>query len=147
MTATISLGDLQATVGRSLPGGRVRLEPYEHWLACDAVGAGSWSGDVAHPMFGYYLALRGMGVSLDDLFALAGSTADDGVMFGEARLELCRPLRVGGDYDVHGSVTAAERKTGRSGTFDLLEFRLEVSDAEGVAAVSTNTFVFPRPGP
>ena len=140
----MSLDELEAVVGRTLPGGRMRLEPYEHWLACDAISSPRWTGDVAHPMFGYYLALRGMGVSLDELFALAGATTDDGVMFGESRLELRRPLRIGDDYDVRGSVTSAERKVGRSGTFDLFEFRLELSDGDGLAAVSTNTFVFPR---
>lgn len=141
----IGLDELEAVVGSRFPGGRVRIEPHEHWLACDAVQAAPTSEGPAHPMFGYYVALRGMGMSLDELFAKVGASSDSGVMFGEATLELWRPLAVGGEYGVRGEIVAAERKRGRrAGVFDLVTFRLEVCDDAGPAAVSTNTFVFPR---
>ena len=144
----ITVEALEGVVGTRFPGGRVTLESYEHWLACDAVEASALPRGGAHPMFGYYLALRGMGISLDDLFALVGATADSGVMFGEARLELIRPLSVGAEYEVSGEIESVERKEGRrAGVFDLVTFRLDVADDAGPVVVSTNTFVFPRAEP
>lgn len=141
-----SLADLQAIAGHQFPGGSYRIEPYRNWLTCDAVQSPVPPDDIAHPMFCYYGALAGMGISLDDLFALAGATAEDGVMFGEAEIDLRRPLRVGESFTIRGGITDVERKEGkRVGVFDIVSFRLELVDATGqVAAVSTNSFVFPR---
>lgn len=141
-----SLTDLQSIVGHQFPGGSYRIEPYRNWLTCDAVLSPVPVDDVAHPMFCYYGALAGMGISLDDLFALAGATAEDGVMFGEAEIDLRRPLHVGESFTIRGGITDVERKEGkRVGVFDIVAFRLELVDADGqVAAVSTNSFVFPR---
>ena len=94
----------------------------------------------------YYGALAGMGLSVDELFALVGATADDGPMFGEATMEVERPLVVGATYTVTGAIVGVTRKEGRkAGVFDIVTFRLELADADGaVAAVSTNSFIFPR---
>ncbi len=148
VTTMTSLADLQAIVGHRFPGGTYRVEPYRNWLTCDAVLSPPPGDEVAHPMFCYYGALAGMGISLDELFALAGATAEDGVMFGEAEIDLRRPLRVGEPFEVRGGITSAERKQGqRTGVFDIVAFELELVDAHGeVAAVSTNSFVFPRRG-
>jgi acyl dehydratase len=137
---------LQDIVGHRFPGGSVRVEPYRNWLTCDAVHSPVPPDGIAHPMFCYYGALAGMGISLDELFALAGATAEDGVMFGEAEIELRRPLRVGERLVVRGGIVGAERKQGqRAGVFDIVTFRLELVDESGqVAGVSTNSFVFPR---
>jgi acyl dehydratase len=141
-----SLAELQSIVGHQFPGGTYRVEPYRNWLTCDTVLSPLPADEVAHPMFCYYGALAGMGISLDELFALAGATAEDGVMFGEAEIDLRRPLRVGESFTVRGGITDVERKEGkRAGVFDIVAFRLELVDAAGeVAAVSTNSFVFPR---
>ena len=52
----------------------------------------------------------------------------------------------GATYAVKGGITGIERKEGRrAGVFDIVTFRLELSDAGGEpAAVSTNSFIFPR---
>ena len=94
----------------------------------------------------YYGALAGMGLSVDELFALVGASADDGPMFGEATMEVERPLEVGATYTVTGGIVGVTRKEGRkAGVFDIVTFRLELADADGaVAAVSTNSFIFPR---
>ena len=142
----MSLVDLQGIVGHEFPGGTYRVEPYRNWLTCDAVLSPLPADEIAHPMFCYYGALAGMGISLDDLFALAGATAEDGVMFGEAEIDLRRPMRVGETFTVRGAITDAERKEGRrAGVFDIVAFRLElVDERDEVAAVSSNSFVFPR---
>jgi acyl dehydratase len=137
---------LGGVVGHRFPGGQFTVAPYEHWLTCDAVGATPTRSGLAHPMFVYYAALGGMGIDLDELFALVDATADDGVMFGEAAIDVHEPLRVGATYTVRGGVTAAERKAGRrAGVFDVVTFALDVVGEHGrVCATSTNSFVFPR---
>ena len=94
----------------------------------------------------YYGALAGMGLSVDGLFVLVGASADDGPMFGEASLEVVKPLQVGASYGVAGGIVDVKRKEGRrGGLLRHLTFRLELRDDDGeIAAVSTNSFVFPR---
>lgn len=136
---------LHRVVGHRFPGGTFTILPHEHWLTCDAVGAPPTRSGVAHPMYVYYAALGGMGIGLDELFALVDADADDGVMFGEAGIEIAEPLTVGATYGVRGEITGAERKAGRrAGVFDILTFLLEVVDDDAVVATSTNAFVFPR---
>lgn len=137
---------LLEVVGWEFPGGRFTIEPYEHWLMCDAVGAEPSRSGIANPMFVYYAALGGMGVSLDDLFAKVGATADDGVMFGEAAIDVTTPLTIGASYDVRGTITDIVRKSGkRAGVFDIVTFVLDLDDESGThVGASTNSFVFPR---
>lgn len=145
----MALQELEALIGKPFPGGSYTIEPYRHWLFVDASGGAPTREGTAHPMEVYYGALAAMGVSVDELFALVGATADDGPMFGEATIELERQLEVGATYGVSGSIVGVTRKEGRkAGVFDIVTFRLELSDTEGaVAAVSTNSFIFPRRDP
>ena len=142
----LSPEELEGLVGSSFPGGTYTVEPYRHWLMNDAVGDLPSTSGNASPMEIYYGAMGGLGLTLDELFALAGATAADGPMFGEAEIEQRKPLQVGGTYTVRGGITSAVRKEGRrAGVFDIVTFRLELVDGEGeVAGVSTNSFVFPR---
>ena len=142
----ISLERLEALIGTSFPGGTYTIEPYRHWLMNDAVGDVPSTEGTASPMEIYYGAMGGLGLTLDELFALAGATAADGPMFGEAEIEQRRPLQVGETYTVRGAFTDVVRKEGRrAGVFDIVTFRLELVAPDGeVSAVSTNSFVFPR---
>ena len=134
----------EGLVGYRFPGGAFRIEPYEHWLVCDTFLVAPPANGIAHPMYCYYAALGGMGISLEELFDLAGVTADSGVMFGEASIELRTPLRVGTTYQVRGGITDLVRKEGRrTGVFDILTFELEISTDGGLAGKSSNSFVFP----
>lgn len=142
----MALQELEALVGEPFPGGSYTIEPFRHWLFVDASGASPTRQGIAHPMEVYYGALAGMGLSVDELFALVGATAEDGPMFGEATIELSTPLQVGATYSVSGSIVGITRKEGRkAGVFDIVTFRLELAGEDGaVAAVSTNSFIFPR---
>lgn len=142
----IALEELEALVGRPFPGGTYTIHPYEHWLMMDAVGGDATRSGLANPMYVYYGALAGMGMSVDDLFQLVGATAEDGPMFGETTLEAFRPLEIGATYTVSGTLTSIVRKEGRkAGVFDIVEFRLELRDAAGeLVAANTNSFIFPR---
>jgi acyl dehydratase len=138
---------MEGLAGTRFPGGSHTIEPYKHWLMSDAtLGEQPRVEGAADPMWVFYTALAGMGLSIDDLFGLVGAKASDGVMFGATDLELHRPLRIGGTYRVSGGITKIERKEGRrAGAFDIVTFRLELADEDGAeAAVCTNSFIFPR---
>jgi hypothetical protein len=145
---TIAVEELTELVGKPFPGGSYTIEPYRHWLMQDAVGGPATRSGVASPMEVYYGALAGMGLSVDELFALVGATADDGPMFGEAGIEVRRPLRIGATYRVSGGITGVVRKEGRkAGVFDIVSFQLELVGDDGeIDAISTNSFIFPRRG-
>lgn len=142
----IPIEAVRGLVGRELPGGTFDLEHYRNWLTNDVIGSPQRSDDLAHPMFCYYAAMGGMGLSIGELFALAHSSGDEGPMFGECEMEVRVPLRTGVRYEVRGEITDVKRKQGGAiGTFDLLTFRLEVVAPGGeVAGVCTNSFIFPR---
>ena len=142
----IPLEQVEELVGRKLPGGSFDLEHYRNWLTNDVIGSPQRNDDLAHPMFCYYAAMGGMGLSIAELFALACSSADEGPMFGECDMEVRLPLRTGVRYDVRGEITDVQRKQGGAiGTFDLVTFRLEVVAPDGgTAGVCTNSFIFPR---
>ena len=145
-TQTPTIEELEALVGRQLPGGTYTVEPWRIWLTNDVVGAPQRTDGVAHPMFCYYAAMAGMGLTIDEMFTLCSASADDGPMFGESDLQQLRPLEIGTTYSVRGEITSAIRKQGaRTGTFDIVGFRLEVVAPDGeVSGVVSNSFVYPR---
>ena len=101
----IPIDDLQAELlAIEFPSGRFEITDWEHWLAADAVLSPPLHEGQAHPMYAYYAAIVGMGPSLDEIFSAAHSSADAGVMFGEASLEFHVPLEIGGVYEVHWPV-------------------------------------------
>ena len=134
-------------VGHELPDGGYAIEPYVHWLMSDAIDLPALPDGVAHPMFVYYAGQGGMGVTLDEMFALAHATSDDGVMLGSAELDLQRPLEVGERFTVTGAVDGVVRKSGRIGTFDIVTFHTDLVGQDGaVAATCTLSFIYPRRG-
>jgi hypothetical protein len=142
----IPLERLEGLIGTAFPGGTYTIEPYRHWLMADAVGDLPRSTGPASPMEIYFGAMGGLGLGLEELFALVGSSSADGPMFGEAEIEQHLPLRIGETYEVRGGITGVVRKQGkRAGVFDIVTFQLELVNAAGeVAGISTNSFVFPR---
>lgn len=147
MSEAVSVATLEdELLGLEFPPGEFTIAGWEHWLCADAILSPPLPDDIAHPMYAYYTAIVGMHPSLDDIFAYAHSSAHAGVMFGEAGLEFHQPLRVGETYRVEGGFTKVVRKeSSRLGIMDLITFELRVFSADGeLAAVSTNTFVYPR---
>lgn len=141
------MNDYSHLEGHRFPGGTVTVLPHISWLWADAVN----SDDPAevHPSYAFAMAIEGMGVTIDELLALADLKADEGSLAGELELEFEQPLRLGGRYRVEGEIVAMERKHGaRMGTFDRLRFEVTLTDVEtGVLAVRTeNAFLLPRPG-
>jgi hypothetical protein len=141
----VELSEVEKIAGTEFPGGTYTIEPWEHRLVCDAVLADEPPNGIAHPIYAYHGSRAGMGLTLDELFALCLADPADGGMFGEHREEIRRPLRVGSTYAVTGRIVGVQRKQGRTaGTFDMIEFELELRDDAGVVATSTNKWMFPR---
>jgi hypothetical protein len=141
----IELDELQAVVGKPLPGGIYTIEHHRHSLMLDAVGGFAGPDGAADVMEAYFGAVAGMGVTLDELYGMVGASADDGPMFGEVDIELAHPLRVGVTYVVSATIASIVRKRGRrAGTFDVATVRFELETQGEVVAVVQSSFVFPR---
>jgi len=151
-TAGISAEDVAAQVGRTFPGGEFTVERWFAWLLADATLAQPEAapqeagGEIAHPVLAWTVATQAMGVTWDELFAWFGSSADDGPMFGEHETVWHAPMRIGRTYRVSGSITSAERKSGRSGVFDVVGYSLRLHEKTGGAAVADcwNSLILPR---
>ena len=145
-TVTPTVEELEALIGRQFPGGTYAVEPWRVWLTNDVIGAPQRTDGIAHPMFCYYAAMAGLGISIDEMFILCYASASDGPMFGECDIQQLRPLKIGATYTVRGEITSAVRKQGvRTGTFDIVAFQLEVVAPDGeVSSVVSNSFIFPR---
>src|SRR5690606_13194905 len=81
-------------VGHQLPGGSFEIAEYERWLGHDAMLAPPLPPGLLHPVWIMLGALRGMGVSIEELVGLAEAAPTDGVLFGETTLEQHHPLQV-----------------------------------------------------
>lgn len=138
--------ELAATVGRRFPGGRARIERHVDWLLRDALGCAQATDGVLHPTVAFLAAQGGVGLELEEVFAMFGSSSADGPMLGEWSVDFARPLRVDVEYAVRAVVESATRKRGaRTGVFDLVTALIELIGPDGeVHAAVRPTYVFPR---
>ena len=99
-------------------------------------------------MMVFHATVRAVAYTIEELFALLDCPMEDGPMLGGMDLTQDRPLRVGASYEVRPTITGVERKSGRSGTFDLVATRFDVREAgaadDDIAATLVNTYVCPR---
>jgi hypothetical protein len=143
-------GDLAAlqerAVGHRLPGGVFRVEEYERFLSHDAMQAPPLPPGVLHPVWVLLGALRGMGVSIEELVAVVDAKPTDGVLFGQTTLDQLEVLRSEVTYSVAGEVTGLTRHHGkRAGTMDRMTFELRIADPAGrPCAISSQTFLILR---
>ncbi len=146
---TMTEVELDGLVGHRFPGGRAFVEPYVDLLVRDVVGAPPPSGDgLAHLSVAFLAAQCGLGIELDELFALCGAASADGPMLGEWSGEFVVPMRVNVGYEVCGVVEAVRRTSGsRTGVFDVVTVRIELVGPDGRAHVTVRpSYVFPRRG-
>ena len=141
----------EKVVGRELDGGTWTPEHYEAFLAAECMLAPPPEpGGELHPMMVFHATVRAVAYTIEELFALLDCPMEDGPMLGGMDLTQDRPLRVGATYEVRPTITGVERKSGRSGTFDLVATRFDVREAgaadDDIAATLVNTYVCPRRG-
>jgi len=127
------------------PVGRTIVHAYEAWLGNDAMNA---PGDkrALGPMWSVIAGFRGMGTTIEELLHLAGSSPDDGVMFGELATTHVGDLVVEKEYTVECHILDVSRKSGsRTGVFDLLSFEVRICENEDdVLATVVSSFILPR---
>lgn len=152
-TAEMSADDVAAQVGRAFPGGEFTIDRWFAWLLADAALAQPQSSapdgpgdELAHPVLAWTVATQAMGLTWDELFAWFGASADDGPMFGEHETVWHAPMRVGRTYLVSGEVSSADRKSGRSGVFDVIGYSFRLHEKDGGAHVADcwNSLILPR---
>lgn len=136
-------------VGRPIHGGEVTVPPHERVIGHRALGFAAADDAILHPAWVTLLGLRGMDLSFEELFALAEATAEAGIYFGEAGIELNQDLEAGKTYKVDGRITDIVRRRGRTiGTFDVLTFELYLRSSDGTClATANNSFIFARKDP
>lgn len=129
--------------GRPLPEGTFTITEDEQRRLTAAMGSPS---DGAHPVWAYIAPQRGIGIGVAELGALADFDMRDGPMLGSVDMTYHRPMEVGVEYRVTGEVVDIERKHGRkTGTFDILTYRLRLIAPDGEEVVSaTNAWILPR---
>ena len=138
-------------VGYELPGGTFDVAEYERWLSHDALKSPRLGAGILHPVWILVGALRGMGISTEQLLEVAGARTDDGVLFGETTLRQSRPLLADTTYQVEGEITSLTRRQGqRAGVMDLMVFVLRILDpqdgdpADRVIAEASQTYILMR---
>ncbi|WP_181779988.1 hypothetical protein [Pseudonocardia pini] len=142
----ITLDELtEALDGRTLPGAELTVEAYQSALADHALLAPAEDSDHAHPFWLIVLALRGMGITVDELCALAGQRSQDTLLYGTCGIEQLAPLHVGRTFRTTCTVGPVARKESRSGGFlDFVTVRVEVRDADELVGVVTEGFIYKR---
>jgi hypothetical protein len=148
MSVTVpDVDELRArVVGHDLPGGVVTTPPHVAWIGDSAMRAPH--DPAALGIIWFLIAgLRGMGISIEDLVALAEGSLADGVLFGELELTEEIPLEVGAEYDVRGRIRDLTRKrSARAGLFDVLEFDLTIGRDGAVHGTVGCAFILRRGG-
>jgi hypothetical protein len=148
--ALVDVGTLiQVLDGKELPGATITIEQYESALADYALLAPEDGSEHAHPMWLLVLALRGMGITVDELCVLAGKRAHDTLLFGNCEMTQNRPLRVGNTFAVTATVGPVSRKeTRRGGILDFVTVRAAIFDKDDPADLPAgevvNGFIFKR---
>ncbi|SDU79271.1 FAS1-like dehydratase domain-containing protein [Gordonia westfalica] len=139
----------QSLDGRELPGSTITIEPYQSVLADYALEAGTDDSGDAHPLWGLVLSLRGMGITVDELCALAAQRPQDVLLFGNCEVVQHRPLRVGATIEVTATIEPVSRKeTRHGGHLDFVTVRTAFHDRDGSSAGPVgevvNGFIFKR---
>lgn len=135
--------------GKELPGAIITIERYESALADYALLAPEADSSHAHPLWLLILALRGMGITVDELCELAGKRAQDTLLFGNCAMTQHRPMCVGNAFAVTATIESVARKeTKRGGFLDFVTVRATIFDkdnpSDAPAGEVVNGFIFKR---
>ena len=118
----------------ALPGASYTIPP-DGFARLDAIVGGE-----TEPLWAFMVAMSGLGVTIEELFAMFDCTMEDGPMLGEWAVEYTGTFEPGASYDVTAEILELEEKAGRSGRFDLVRSKIDIA---GVASCRF-TYVLPR---
>lgn len=135
----------QELQGRQLPGGEITLERHEIAISEDVLRAEPDLSGAAHPAWFIIASLRCMGISVEDLCALAHQGSEDALLFGSCRIDQATTLRPGATYSASAYVGQVGSRTARDGSrLDSVEVVVVLSDAGAPAGTITSTYLFKR---
>ena len=146
----VPLEEMRSIIGHRFPGGTFHIEHWENFLMHDVMLVEQSPDKIAHPLYFFHLPIAGLGVTIQDIFALCRADSPDAVRAGEYVWEIERPLREDRTYRVSGEITDVVRKEGRrGGVMDLVTFVTEISDVtdgepKGPDARISNMWIFLR---
>jgi len=136
--------------GRQLPGDLTTIARHQSAIADHALHAETDpdTGEYAHSIWFLIIALRGMGISVDELCALAEKRESDTLLFGTCGIDQIQPLVVGHTYRTTASIDSVNRRTSKDGSIlDSLTVTVTLFDtgapSEAVGAV-TSVYLFKR---
>lgn len=134
-----------ALVGRELPGDTVIITAYESAIADHALRA-SGSTVNAHPSWFLIIALRGMGISVEELCRIADQGPNDTLLFGTCEITQTTPLVVGSAYRTTATITETDRRTTRDGSIlDSITVDVRLFDAgDSPAGSVVSVYLFKR---
>jgi acyl dehydratase len=124
----------------------ITISAAENRALCESMGVAPAADGSAHPSYYYAATQVGMGLSVAELCARCDFDVNDGPMLASSEARFLGPLRTGTPYRVRGEILGLTRKNSRKlGTMDVLDYRLRLVDADGLAVVETvNVWVLPR---
>ncbi|HEY9264295.1 MAG TPA: hypothetical protein VIQ11_06810, partial [Mycobacterium sp.] len=123
--------------------GDLTIERYESAI-CDMALQAPVDPETAHPMWFIIASLRSIGITVDELCALARMGREDALLFGECTVEQVRPLAIGDHYHATATITDVAAKTMRDGArLDTVAVRVDVAGAEPVGSV-ISSYLFKR---
>lgn len=137
-------------VGRQLPGDIISISRHESAITDHALRAATDpdAGEHANSIWFLIIALRGMGISVDELCALADKRSIDTLLFGTCEIDQITPLVIGNTYRTTASIDNVDRRTTRDGsTLDSLTVTVtlfDTSSKEGHAGAVTSVYLFKR---
>ncbi|WP_342661777.1 hypothetical protein Rruber_05617 (plasmid) [Rhodococcus ruber] len=137
-------------IGRQLPGDLTTISRHQSAITDHALHASTDPdvGESAHSIWFLIIALRGMGISVDELCALANKSESDTLLFGTCGIDQFQPLTVGHTYRTTASIANIGRRTTRDGSIlDSLTVTVTLFDTAAptdVVGAVTSVYLFKR---
>lgn len=131
--------------GRDLPGDTTTITGVESAIADHAL-LNPTASKTAHPLWFLIIALRGMGISVDELCRLAHQGPNDTLLFGTCEIEQNAPLAVGSTYRSTARIVETDRRNTRDGSIlDSITIEVRLFDESGSEAGSVvSVYLFKR---
>lgn len=142
----ISIDELRTELeGRMLPGGSIDVLAHESAIADLALRAGDDADGIAHPLWFVIASLRCMGITVEELCALAHQGDNDTLLFGSCEVVQDRPMTVGTSYTSSASIGAVGTRTIRDGSrLDSVEVIVKLRDDINDVGHVASTYLFKR---
>lgn len=132
--------------GLTLPGSPLTISPLESRAIDETARDPQTDSNLAHPIWFVIASLRGMGISVDQLCALARKESDDTLLFGGVEIVQERALEVGRTLNVSAEIVHVARRVTRDGAnLDSLTVLNTVAARDGsLVGTVTCTYLFKR---